>query len=97
MNKPERNIDNQTEKIYQALDMLCDALELGRSESSTERLFWILSEAFTSANKQDMETELEDSHAKGLSLDMRGLIADKIKAHNFTWGAKLPPLAKMTT
>jgi hypothetical protein len=35
-------MNTRTEKIYAALDQLCDALDLGRSESSTERLFLIL-------------------------------------------------------
>jgi hypothetical protein len=48
-------MNNRTGKIYGALDALCDALNLGRSESSTERLFLILAMAFNETNANEME------------------------------------------
>ena len=72
------SMSNQTEKIYGALESLCDALDLGRSESSTERLFLILMEAFNKTNAREMEKIRQESHGDGLMMDMSGLMADKI-------------------
>jgi len=72
-------MNHGTEKIYSALDALCDALNLGRSEESTERLFLILVTAFNEDNAAEMESIREESHDnEGLAMDMRGVMADKI-------------------
>jgi hypothetical protein len=73
-------MNNQTEKICEALNSLCDVLDLGRSESSTERLFFILARAFDDLNVQEMETVRQISHDEGLCYDMCGSMADKILA-----------------
>jgi hypothetical protein len=72
-------MNTRTEKIYAALDQLCDALDLGRSESSTELLFFVLAAAFNETNAEEMETTRETSHDEGLCLDMRGEVADRIQ------------------
>jgi transcriptional regulator of acetoin/glycerol metabolism len=84
-------MNNRTEKIYGALDSLCDALDLGRSESSTERLFLVLAEAFNEANAQEMETIRETSHDEGLYLDMRGEMADRIRVALAKYEARSTP------
>jgi len=73
-------MNSRTDKIYAALDQLCEALDLGRSESSTEDLVFILAEAFKPANVAEMETIREKSHDDGFVLDMRGLMAEKMLA-----------------
>jgi hypothetical protein len=71
-------MNSRTERIYVALDQLCDALALGRSESSTERLSLVLAMAFNDENAEEMEKILEESHDEGLAINMRGLVADGI-------------------
>jgi len=70
-------MNNRTEKIYAALDQLCDALDLGRSETSTERLFLVLAMAFNETNAEEMETIHHDD--EGLCTDMRGPMANRIQ------------------
>jgi hypothetical protein len=71
-------ITPQTEKIVKALDTLCDACEIGRSESSTERLYLILASAFSCENVLQMNAILNKSHDEGLCYDMRWPIAQKV-------------------
>jgi hypothetical protein len=71
-------ITPQTEKIVQALDTLCDACEIGRSESSTERLYLILASVFSFDNVLQMDAILNKSHDEGLCYDMRWPMAEKI-------------------
>jgi hypothetical protein len=79
------------EKVIGALDSLCDVLELGRFESSTERLFSILASAFDDLNVQEMEYVRQASHDEGLCYDMRGGMADRVLQArekykwNFNW------------
>jgi hypothetical protein len=67
------------ETIIKALDVLCDALDLGHSESSTEVLFTVLSRAFSPANVAMLERRRKASHKEGLMLDMRGDMAEAIE------------------
>lgn len=66
------------EDIVKALEGMSDALQLGRSESSTERLFLILADAFS----EDCATYMDDfrikAHKVGLCYDMRHLMAQSI-------------------
>jgi hypothetical protein len=72
-------MNSRTDKIYAALNQFCDALDLRRSESSTERLFLVLATAFNQNNVTQMESVLEESHEESLCYDMRGPIADTIQ------------------
>jgi flagellin-specific chaperone FliS len=47
--------NNRIEKIYSALDLLCDTLDFERSENLTERLFSILARAFDDLNVRELE------------------------------------------
>ena len=69
---------NKQEQIIKALDMLCDVLVLGRSESSTERLFYIMTEVFNGTSGWNIGDEIYRSHLEGLCLDVRGMIADAL-------------------
>jgi hypothetical protein len=53
MGATTRMMNSRTEKIYGALDALGDALDLGRSESSTERPFLIRAMAFNEDNAEE--------------------------------------------
>ncbi len=64
--------------VIKALDGLMDALEIGRSESSTERLFLILVDAFSPQSVEQMMVTLQESHDDGLCYDMRLPIAESL-------------------
>jgi hypothetical protein len=66
------------ETVIGVLDQLQEALGLGRSESATERLFFILARAFDDLNVQEMENARQISHDEGLCYDMRVSMADRI-------------------
>jgi hypothetical protein len=76
-------MDDQPDKIYKALDMLCEALDL-KGEFGTESLFLILAGAFSKTNVTNMLAVLDKSHAESLCYDMRGPITDKIMETYFS-------------
>jgi hypothetical protein len=79
------NMNNRTEKIIGALDQLCDALNLGRSESATEYLFLILAMAFNETNAKEVEKIRHQD--EGLTMDVRGELAEKIEEAFSTYEA----------
>jgi hypothetical protein len=78
----DRTLAPDREGIFKALDAMCDALHLGRAESSTAELFDILADAFSSEPVSAMFDLLDESHEDGLCYDMRGPMTDSIlRAH----------------
>ena len=65
------------ELVYKALDSLCEALEL-RGESGTEKVFYILVEAFDKDNVVEMQAVLDESHDDGLCYNMLWEITERI-------------------
>jgi hypothetical protein len=74
----EKTLAPDREEIFKVLDAMCDALHLGRAESSTAELLDILADAFSSGPVSDMFDLLDQSHEDGLCYDMRGPMADSI-------------------
>ena len=70
-------MNERTEKIHQALNVLCKALDLS-GESGTEALFLILSSTFNDNNVQEIEDVLQERSDGGLAYDMNCLMAEKI-------------------
>jgi hypothetical protein len=72
-------MNERTEKINKALNVLCEALDL-KGEFGTESLFLILSAVFDDTNVEEMESTRKESHDNGLMYNMLWPIAEKINS-----------------